>query len=120
MESAALEQGLSLADLWPEGLSIRIYVLTLLILLLAGFASGVLYRAGAMAVLSFFSVGPIFVVGLIMGWGVWQCIAVCFTLLAALQLGFFTGAGLSVLQSTLRRRFAPPVQLREAPNRDTL
>jgi hypothetical protein len=120
LENAALEQGLSLADLWPEGLNIRIYVLTLLILLLAGFASGVLYRAGAMAVLSFFSVGPIFVVGLIMGWGVWQCIAVCFTLLAALQLGFFTGAGLSVLQSTLRRRFAPRVQLREAPNRDTL
>lgn len=115
-----MEQGLSLADLWPEGLNIRIYVLTLLILLLAGFASGVLYRAGAMAFLSFLSTGPIFIVGLIMGWGVWQSIAVCFTLLAALQLGFFTGAGISMLQSTLRRRFAPRVQLREASNRDTL
>ena len=114
-----MEQGLSLVDLWPEGLSIRIYVLALLILLLAGFASGILYRAGAMAALSFLSVGSVFVGGLIMGWGVWQGVAVCFTLLAVLQLGFFTGVGISVLQSRLRRRFASRVQLREAPNRDT-
>jgi len=120
LESAALEFNLSLANVQPEGLSIKIYVLTLLILLLAGFASGVLYRAGALAALSFLSVGPIFIIGLMIGWSLWQCIAICFTLLAALQLGFFTGAGVSVLQSTLRRRFAPRVDLREASNRDPL
>lgn len=115
-----MELNLSLANLQPEGLSVKIYVLTLLILLFAGFASGMLYRAGALAVLSFLSAGPIFLIGLMMGWSLWQSLAVCFTLLAALQLGFFTGAGASVLQSTLRRRFSPRVDLREASNRDSL
>lgn len=115
-----MELDLSLAYLQPEGLSIKIYVLTLLIVLFTGFATGVLYRAGALAVLTFLSAGPIILTGLIMGWGIWQSIAVCFTMLAALQLGFIIGAGASVLQSTLRRRFAPRAGLREAPNRDPL
>lgn len=114
-----MEFNLSMANLQPEGLSIKIYVLTLVILLFAGFASGVLYRAGALAVLSFVSVGPIFLIGLIIGWSLWQSIAICFTLLAALQLGFFAGAGVSVLQATLRRRFAQQADLREVSNRDS-
>lgn len=115
-----MEQGLSLAELWPEGLNLRIYFLALLILLLAGFASGILYRTGAMGMLSFLSIGAIYVAGSVMGWDVWQCISVGFTLLATLQVGFFTGAAISAMQSAFRRRFAPRVQLRGAPNRDRL
>ena len=100
-----MEFSLSMANLQPDGISIKIYVLTSLFLLLIGFASGIFLRAGALAVLSFICTVAVFLTALILGWTIWQGIAVCLLLLAVLQLGFFTGAAASSLQSTLRKRF---------------
>ena len=115
-----MELDFVLADLHPEGVSGKVYAVSFLIMLAAGFASGLVYRAGALAILSFLCFVPMFIIGLISSWTIWQSLGACFVLLIALQAGFFFGAGISLLKSTLKRRLMPDVNLQEASNRDSV
>lgn len=71
----------------------------------AGFAAGLLYRAGAVIVLTFVTAATGFFLSSQQGFSVWQSALYAFGLITVLQIGYLAGTSLSV---TLARTNTKP------------
>jgi hypothetical protein len=73
---------------------------------LAGLAAGLMYRAGAVIILSIACVIFAAITGVSQGWTVWGGVLTTAALLAFVQTGYLTGVGLTVRVGSLKGKTA--------------
>jgi hypothetical protein len=89
-------------DLFIASEAWRVGVLAFAFAGLAGFLSGLLYRAGAAIVLSFIALIAAFALSISHGWSLWLCVLYAFGTVTAVQIGYLLGVALTVTHAKVK------------------